>query len=76
MNPMERFRANLKVVCTLKIEPEVWVSQVSANYTQYLVLHYQLDAQTMVLAVVNNVATTQFVTSGGCSFRQVPILLF
>jgi hypothetical protein len=76
MNPMERFRANLKVVCTLKIEPEVWFSQASVNDTEYLVSYYQLDAQTMVLGVANNVATTQFVTSRGCSFRQVPVLLF
>jgi hypothetical protein len=58
MNPMERFRANLKVACTLKIEPEMWFSEALANYVRYLASYYQLDAHAMVLAVVNGVATT------------------
>ena len=58
MNPMERFRANLKVACTLKIEPEMWFSENLANYIRHLASYYQMDGHAMALAVINAVATT------------------
>jgi hypothetical protein len=58
MNPMERFRTNLKVACTLKIEPEMWFSQHLADYIRHLASYYQMDAHAMVLAVINGVAST------------------
>ncbi len=48
MNPMERFRTNLKVACTLKIEPEMWFSQHLADYIRHLASYYQMDAHAMV----------------------------
>jgi hypothetical protein len=58
MNPMERFRANLKVACMSKIEPETWFSEKLANYVRHLASYYQVDAHATVLAVVNGVANT------------------
>jgi len=58
MNPMERFRANLKMACTLKIEPEMWFSPNLENYVRHLASYYQVDAHAMVLAIINGVATT------------------
>ncbi len=58
MNPIQRFRENLKAACTLKIEPEMWFSENLANYIRHLASYYQVDAHAMVLAIVNGVATT------------------
>jgi hypothetical protein len=58
MNPMERFRANLKVACKLKIEPETWFSTDLAQYCHHLASYYQVDGHAMALAVINGVATT------------------
>ena len=49
MNPMERFRANLKTSCTLKIQPETWFSENLANYIRHLASYYQMDAHAFVL---------------------------
>ncbi len=58
MNPMKRFRANLKVAYVLKIEPEMWFSTNLASYVRHLASYYQMDAHTMVLAIINGVAYT------------------
>ncbi len=57
MNPMERFRANLKVACKLKIEPEIWFSTELANYCRHLASYYQVDSHAMALALINGMAT-------------------
>lgn len=58
MNPMERFRANLKVASQLRIEPEIWFSMNLADYCKHLASYYQVDGHAMVLAVINGVAST------------------
>ncbi|CAF2669967.1 unnamed protein product [Rotaria sp. Silwood2] len=58
MNPMERFRSNLKVACMLKIEPETWFSPHLAAYIRHVASYYQVDAHAMVLAIINGIATT------------------
>ena len=58
MNPMERFRANLKVACKLRIEPEVWFSTNLAQYCRHVASYYQLDSHAMTLSLINGVATT------------------
>jgi hypothetical protein len=58
MNPMQRVRENLKVACTLKIEPEVWFSPNLSNYVRHLASYYQVDGHAMVLSIINGVATT------------------
>lgn len=58
MNPMERFRANLKGVCTSKVEPKMWFCGNLASYVRHLASHYQMDGYGMALALINGVATT------------------
>ncbi|CAF5002298.1 unnamed protein product [Rotaria sp. Silwood1] len=58
MNPMERFRSNLKVACMLKIEPETWFSPHLSAYIRHVASYYQVDAHAMVLAIINGIATT------------------
>ena len=55
---MQRFRANSKTSCTLKIQPETWFSENLANYIRHVAFYYQMDAHAFVLAVINGVPTT------------------
>ena len=58
MNPMERFRSNLKVACQLKIAPEVWFATGLAEYCCHLSSYYQVDSYAIVLALINGIATS------------------
>ncbi|CAF3748763.1 unnamed protein product [Rotaria sordida] len=58
MNPMERFRSNLKVACMLKIEPETWFSPHLSAYIRDVASYYQVDAHAMVLAIINGITST------------------
>ena len=77
MNPMERFRANLKVACNRRIEPETWFSTDLAEYCRHLALYYQVDGHAMAVAVINGVVTTcRSIYVNRASYFLVPCNLF
>ena len=58
MNPMERFRSNMKVACKLRIKSDVWFSEDLADCCRDSAPYYQVGNHTMALAVINGGATT------------------